>query len=1069
MVIRVSKHFFCYLGLFGLVAMIVIAATMYRLQKGSVSVNFLTSTLESRIEKKLGEQFSVIIDDTIISWRDIKKPPQLHAVSLKLISKGKNSENKDFDYKNAIVSDVVLNIPEIAVSFSIKGLSHLKIRPSSITVYNPKINLVRKKDGSFEYDFGSYASSSGNNNISEDNKLCAQITSQLNSLGKVGYFKYLHSLKIVNIGFGLKDEKLHFVWDAPDVNIDVEKDNEKINLVGKIPLRAKGDSKSYPDKKYMRLTANYDTKNKIARIGMFLREILPSDISSYFPKDSDITKNINLINAIVDGDIIIIANLKPDSLNLDTLRRILWDVKARDGFIEAPFEFGAIYPVKNARVKGSLNTGLGDVNIESFNIKFANDAEIKGNGITDGLMAFLDKENNAGHASVFSSVINAELYKLPVSDLGDYWPSTLVPPARDWMATNMSEGFYDEGKFSFYIKEDLTKEKAVTLDKLEGELKISGATIDYITGMPIVTGVGGSAKFTKDNIVVSVDKGKSSKINVVGATLEFKDFQKEEQVADFSLHGEGLLPDALEYIDNDPLNYGDEVTYKPSQTKGNADINVSLKFPLTSWFDPAKHIDTEVNATLTDVVISDVAFGRDLNKGKLKLHADSKGVSLKGNAEITGFDPYVSGGVETNIDYFKDTNDKASLNLEFNPTNNDMSLPLFSWEKSKGNEILVKTKVKMNKGKITDIYDIDIKSGDEIVLGAIKNNNDSIKIDFSKLKFAHNDTELSAFISEKESSLTIKGKSFDFSNIPSSLVQENDSDKNNPAEEISKRIKDILEGNGNATVNVGVEKGFASKEGYIGDFKLNLQKDNKGWKSGNLSGTVGKNNTPITMQFLPHKNPKNIRSLTFELLSKDAGGVLEALGITKNFRRGELEIKGETSSYFEDVEGMAHIYEYRVVGAPILAKLFTIASFTGIVDMLGGEGIAFDKLRMPFKKSGSRIYFEDAKTSGVTIGLTGKGFLDMKEGEIDMRGIAIPAYMFNSLLGKIPIIGTVFSGEDGGGLFAITYKIRGNASDPDVKVNALSAFAPGVLRNLFGSGTDKPGDDSLDIESAPKE
>ena len=54
------------------------------------------------------------------------------------------------------------------------------------------------------------------------------------------------------------------------------------------------------------------------------------------------------------------------------------------------------------------------------------------------------------------------------------------------------------------------------------------------------------------------------------------------------------------------------------------------------------------------------------------------------------------------------------------------------------------------------------------------------------------------------------------------------------------------------------------------------------------------------------------------------------------------------------------------------------------------------------------------------------------------------------MLGNIPLIGKLFSPEEGGGLFAARYTMRGKLDDPTVFVNPLSALTPGFLREMFG-------------------
>jgi len=53
-------------------------------------------------------------------------------------------------------------------------------------------------------------------------------------------------------------------------------------------------------------------------------------------------------------------------------------------------------------------------------------------------------------------------------------------------------------------------------------------------------------------------------------------------------------------------------------------------------------------------------------------------------------------------------------------------------------------------------------------------------------------------------------------------------------------------------------------------------------------------------------------------------------------------------------------------------------------------------------------------------------------------------------LGGIPVLGQLLVGGEGEGFLAFLYRISGPLAEPEVKVNALSALAPGFLRGLFG-------------------
>ena len=86
-----------------------------------------------------------------------------------------------------------------------------------------------------------------------------------------------------------------------------------------------------------------------------------------------------------------------------------------------------------------------------------------------------------------------------------------------------------------------------------------------------------------------------------------------------------------------------------------------------------------------------------------------------------------------------------------------------------------------------------------------------------------------------------------------------------------------------------------------------------------------------------------------------------------------------------------------------------------------------------------------------SLGLTAQGDLDLRRRAANVTGTIVPAYFFNQLLGKIPLLGKLFSPETGGGVFAARYSVRGPLKDPKVGINPLSALTPGFLRGVFGA------------------
>jgi uncharacterized protein YhdP len=188
------------------------------------------------------------------------------------------------------------------------------------------------------------------------------------------------------------------------------------------------------------------------------------------------------------------------------------------------------------------------------------------------------------------------------------------------------------------------------------------------------------------------------------------------------------------------------------------------------------------------------------------------------------------------------------------------------------------------------------------------------------------------------------------------------------------------------------------------------------------------------------------------LTSDDAGDLLQTLIQTTTIEGGTLTLKALIRRQVPvlEAQGRLKIDAFTVLDAPLLARLLTVASLTGIGNLLGGEGIYFDQLELPFTLQEDVIAIEQGRMSGSQLGLTVKGQVAVAREQLDLEGTVVPLYAVNRVLGKIPLVGPFLSGSEGEGAFAVTYSVEGAMAEPRIWVNPLSVLAPGFLRDLFG-------------------
>ena len=92
---------------------------------------------------------------------------------------------------------------------------------------------------------------------------------------------------------------------------------------------------------------------------------------------------------------------------------------------------------------------------------------------------------------------------------------------------------------------------------------------------------------------------------------------------------------------------------------------------------------------------------------------------------------------------------------------------------------------------------------------------------------------------------------------------------------------------------------------------------------------------------------------------------------------------------------------------------------------------------------------------GALIGATIEGSIDYVGNTVRMSGTFVPMYGLNNMFGQIPIVGLFLGGGSNEGLIGVTYEVVGTPGQPVLRVNPISAMAPGVLRKIFEFNTGK--------------
>jgi hypothetical protein len=112
------------------------------------------------------------------------------------------------------------------------------------------------------------------------------------------------------------------------------------------------------------------------------------------------------------------------------------------------------------------------------------------------------------------------------------------------------------------------------------------------------------------------------------------------------------------------------------------------------------------------------------------------------------------------------------------------------------------------------------------------------------------------------------------------------------------------------------------------------------------------------------------------------------------------------------------------------------------------NAIDFSGMRIEITRMPGRVALREGVVRGPLLGGTIDGLVDYTRDEVHLRGTLVPLYGPNNLLGQIPIVG-LFMGGDKEGLLGVTYEVVGRPGNPVLRINPISALAPGLLRKVF--------------------
>ena len=143
------------------------------------------------------------------------------------------------------------------------------------------------------------------------------------------------------------------------------------------------------------------------------------------------------------------------------------------------------------------------------------------------------------------------------------------------------------------------------------------------------------------------------------------------------------------------------------------------------------------------------------------------------------------------------------------------------------------------------------------------------------------------------------------------------------------------------------------------------------------------------------------------------------------------------------------IENFKVVNAPGVVKILSLADLGGLADLAEGEGLTFDILEINMEKNKDFLKLNEILALGPSMSVLMEGYQD-KNGLTSLRGTLVPAKTLNKMISKIPVIGNIIIPKEvGEGLFGISFKMKGPKGKMKTTINPIKTLTPRFIQKIL--------------------
>ena len=703
-------------------------------------------------------------------------------------------------------------------------------------------------------------------------------------------------------------------------------------------------------------------------------------------------------------------------------------------------------------------------------------------GATVSARGAIDDPLTGAHGEIEGTVTGATL-----SDVRRYWPPHFTRDAFKWLNAHFLAGTIGDAR----LKATLAAENGtMSVSALTLSLPVEGAVVDYLPPLPPLRNASAAIDIDLNSLRVTVSRGSVGGLAIRDGRVAIPDLQKDVSSVAIDFQAAGPAAAAVDILATPPFEFLAGTGITGAQAGGSVDARVRLGFPLVD--EPTlEQMDIAVAATTSGLALRNVYQGLALTDGNIRFDVTGDGLRARGPLRFAGVDGIIdweedflpqtplhtdlvfnivradvaevrrglahwvnadrwlkAGHFAGDVRYTLRDDGTASIDGRLDLTAAEVALPELHWRKAAGRAALAEANAVLSSGRLDAINRMALSAADADIRGhALFGSEGRLdSADFERFQLGRTRVAGSVrAIDGRGWAVTVYGQALDlepFLTAEGKVSETAEAAGEATASETAKGgvVPDLV-------VSADLQKVWLGTEEPLQAVLVTVTRTKADWQLVQVQAETA-TGAPFSLELVPAEDGTSRLTAS----ASDAGATLAGLGALSTMVGGTLEADGrlETRPGGHRLTGELKVKNFRLVRAPILARLLEVLALTGLRDVLTGRGMSFWAMRIPFEEVDGVIEITGARVAGPSLGLTGSGSIDLNTDAIDMRGTVVPFYWANSLVGSIPLLGPLLTGgAKGGGLFSASYRLTGPLGEPALNVNPYSIVLPSVVRFLL--------------------